>query len=164
MKHTIPLSCCCNLKWNGYRSSQIPNDNALFRHVCFATNLGELTPIGSTIILFAKHLRFVHTTHTPCPHHNTAMLNSAVSIYKWAMIRFNKTRLFRTMNEQYRHHVAAIQNGTVTTPLPSPSPHSSPNPNPNPNPDPTLNRTTPFHPPARPTDHHRERFFPNTQR
>ena len=60
------------------RSSQLPNDNALFQHVCFATNLGELTLIESSMILFAKHLCFVHTTHTPCPHHNTAMLGSAV--------------------------------------------------------------------------------------
>ena len=59
-------------------SSQITNDNALFQHVCFATNLGGLTLIESTIILFAEHLCFVHTTHTPCSHHNTDMLNSMV--------------------------------------------------------------------------------------
>ena len=121
IKRTIPSSCCCNLKWNGYhppplpfpsplplptpqpqprphpkphhsipstrppdrsssreRSSQIPNDNALFQHVCFATNHGGLTLIESTIILFAKHLYLVHTTHTPCCHHFTAMLGPAV--------------------------------------------------------------------------------------
>ena len=54
-------------------------------------------------------------------------------------------------------------NGYHSPPLP-PSPLPSPNHNPNPNPDPTLNRTTPFHPRARPTDNHRERFFPNTQK
>ena len=106
------------------RSFQIPDDNALFQHVCFATNLGELTLIESTIILFAKHLCFVHTTHTPCSHHNTAMLNSAVlgkptlphhthttttthpppaivnpitgtiTTYKWTIICFNETPSF----------------------------------------------------------------------
>ena len=148
MKHTIPSSCCCNLKWNGYHppplpprpssspnpnpnpdptlnrttpfhpparpiiiesgSSKIPKDNALFRHVYVATNLGELTLIESTIILFAKYSCGVHTTHAPCSDRNTAMLNSTVSIYKWTIICFNQTRLFPAMNEAYRHHVAAI--------------------------------------------------------
>ena len=91
----------------------------------FATNHGGLTLIESAIILFAKHFCFVHTTHTPCCHHCTAMFGSAVlgnlpypitptppppppttghrtphtrtiTTYKWTIICFNKTRLFRT--------------------------------------------------------------------
>ena len=89
-------------------STKIPHDNALFQHVCIAANHGELTLIESFIILFAQHLCFVHTTHTPCCHHCTAMLGSAVSINKWTILCFNKTRVFRAINEQYRHHVAAI--------------------------------------------------------
>ena len=26
MKHTIPSSCCCNLKWNGYHSPPLPQN------------------------------------------------------------------------------------------------------------------------------------------
>ena len=76
--HSIPSTRPPDRSSSRERSSQIPNDNALFRHVCFATNHGRLTLIESTIILFAKHLCFVHTTHTPCCHHCTAMLGSAV--------------------------------------------------------------------------------------
>ena len=109
MKHTIPSSCCCNLKWNGYHSPPLPprpspnpnpnpnpdptlhrttpfhpparptdhhresdppkypNDNALFQHVCFATNHGGLTLIESTIIVFPKHLSCTHDTYTMLP-------------------------------------------------------------------------------------------------
>ena len=59
-------------------SSQIPNDNALFQHVCVATDLGELTLTKSAIMLVAKRVCFAHTPHTPCCHHYTAMLKSMV--------------------------------------------------------------------------------------
>ena len=106
--HFIPSTRPPDRSSSRERSSQIPNDNALFQHVCFATNHGGLTFIESVIILFAKRFCFVHTPHTPCSHHNTAMLNSAVSTCKWAIICLNETRVFRALNAQYRHHVTAI--------------------------------------------------------
>ena len=95
------------------RSSQIPNENALFQHVCFATNHGGLTLIESTIILFAKHFCFVHTTHTSCCNHCNTMLGSAVSIYKWTIICFNKTRVFRAITNNTVIMVLQSKNRTV---------------------------------------------------
>ena len=49
--HSIPSTRPTDRSSSRERSSQIPNDNALFQHVCFATNHGGLALIESAIIL-----------------------------------------------------------------------------------------------------------------